>query len=313
LEEARLNHRSGIATGDEQTSGIILDVWARATDGLVPRELLERELKRSRPDTQGRAQVHFAQAVCLIREGELNRAARLLEEAIETVGREGMWNAYTLPLLVWAVSIARQLAETSGDLTPRRRQRMIWRAAALARRARRYAFLCRNDYPRLLRESGLIAAMQGRRRRARRLLDRALSVAQRQGAQLEHARTLKARARIGAELAWPGTGRDAAAARRLLDELQLRMQEARAADRIEATHLSLADRFDTILTTGRRIASALTAEAIYEQTQTAARRLLRAEQTLIVPVSAEIDLSPNDATQAAGEFADRLGRLALAR
>jgi signal transduction histidine kinase/ActR/RegA family two-component response regulator len=313
LEEVRRNHRSGIAAGDEQASGIILEVWARATDGDVPRQLLEMELQRQRPDTQGRAQVLFAQAICLMREGDPVRAARTVEDAIQHVRRDGMWNAYTLPLMVWAVSIARELAEKSGDLTPRRRERLLWRAQALARRARWYAPLCRNDQPRLLRESALIAAMCGQPRRAKRLLDRALRMASQHGARLEYAWTLQARGRLGRELGWAWTANDAAEARRLLDELQLRMPEARSTDRIEATHLSLADRFDTVLTTGRRIASALTADSVYEQTQMAARRLLRAEQALIVPVSDEGNRAILTAGGTAGEFRDRLSQVALQR
>jgi signal transduction histidine kinase/ActR/RegA family two-component response regulator/predicted negative regulator of RcsB-dependent stress response len=313
LEEVRRNHQSGLAAGDEQASGIILEVWARATDGDVPRPLLDAELQRQRPDTQGRAQVLFAQAICLMREGELVRAARIVEDAIENVRRDGMWNAYTLPLLVWAVSIARELADTASDLTPSRRERLLWRAQTLARRARWYAPLCRNDQPRLLRESALIAAMRGRGRQARRLLDRALKIADRDGAQLEYAWTLQARSRVGRELGWAGTAKDSSEARRLLDQLQLRLPEARRTDRIEATHLSLADRFDTVLTTGRQIASALTAESIYEQTQIAARRLLRAEQALIVPVSTQADRALSNAADTTGEFVSRLSHLALQR
>ena len=36
MEQAQLNHRSGLELGDEQASGISLDVWARATSGAIP-------------------------------------------------------------------------------------------------------------------------------------------------------------------------------------------------------------------------------------------------------------------------------------
>ena len=56
VEEARRNHKSGLELGDEQASGIILDVWARATGGNVPQEIVKTELERERHDAQGTAQ-----------------------------------------------------------------------------------------------------------------------------------------------------------------------------------------------------------------------------------------------------------------
>ena len=53
LEEAQLNYKSGIELGDEQASGIILDVWVRATGGGIPESILEPELARQRHDAQG--------------------------------------------------------------------------------------------------------------------------------------------------------------------------------------------------------------------------------------------------------------------
>jgi hypothetical protein len=65
VEQARQNHKSGLETGDEQASGIILDVWARASGGDVPEELLQSELQRSRHDTQGTMQVYLDDGQCV--------------------------------------------------------------------------------------------------------------------------------------------------------------------------------------------------------------------------------------------------------
>ena len=66
LEEAQLNYKSGIELGDEQASGIILDVWVRATGGEIPESILKPELARQRHDAQGRAQVLFADGLRLL-------------------------------------------------------------------------------------------------------------------------------------------------------------------------------------------------------------------------------------------------------
>ena len=57
IEEAKRNYRSGLELGDEQASGIILDVWSRAADGAIPEEIIAPELARERKDTQSIAQV----------------------------------------------------------------------------------------------------------------------------------------------------------------------------------------------------------------------------------------------------------------
>ena len=48
MQVAQCLHQSGLELGDEQASGISLDIWARATGGRVPEEILKHELKRSR-------------------------------------------------------------------------------------------------------------------------------------------------------------------------------------------------------------------------------------------------------------------------
>ncbi len=48
VREAQLNHRSGTELGDELASGIILDVWSRATGGDCPQDL---NSTRAGPDT----------------------------------------------------------------------------------------------------------------------------------------------------------------------------------------------------------------------------------------------------------------------
>ena len=57
----------------------------------------------------------------------------------------------------------------------------------------------------------------------------------------------------------------------------------------EPVTLSLADRFDTVLDAGRRIASALTPEAIYGAVREAALSLLRGQECLVLRVDAGPD------------------------
>ncbi len=135
VEEAKRNHRSGLELGDEQASGIILDVWSRATDGAVPQEIIAQELARPRQDTQSIAQVLLAEGVRRLGANEVNAATELIVRAVRLIQDTHVKTVYTVPLLAWLVTCLRRLSEECSRLTPRRRRALLRRAAR--RRARR--------------------------------------------------------------------------------------------------------------------------------------------------------------------------------
>jgi len=284
VEEARLNHKSGLELGDEQASGIILDVWARASNGAIPEEIFRREFERNRHDAQGISQVLLAQGVRLLGSGEYARAAATFEEATSRALAAGVKNAYTLPNLTWAVTAWRLEAETTPDCTPLRRRALLRRAKTAAQRALRAARFCRNDLPQALREYGIILAMQGRVWKASWYLRRSLTVARRHGARYQYAQTLQTLGKIGQELGWPEASRQLSEAKALLAELHAfpdRETDSESAS-FPQVSLALADRFDTVLDSGRTIASALSPAAIYEEARAAALRLLRGEHCVVL-------------------------------
>ena len=83
IEESQRNYRSGLELGDEQASGIILDVWSRAAGGAIPKEIVESELARDRNDAQSVAQVLLAEGVRQLGAGEIDKAAEAIERAVE--------------------------------------------------------------------------------------------------------------------------------------------------------------------------------------------------------------------------------------
>jgi two-component system sensor kinase len=283
IEESEVNYRSGIDLGDEQASGIILDIWVRAAQGDVPERLFQEELQRPRHDAQGQAQVLFAEGVRRLMAGGLEQAEEYMLRAIETADRAGVRNAYTLPYRPWLATALRQQAAQPAHLTPERRKLLLCRAAAAAKRAAGDRWLCANDLPHALRELAYIAAMSGSLRRARRLLDRSLRIANRHAARYEIAQSLLARAQIGREAGWPTAQQDRERADAILLPLQAALQKHAPASGTPAT-LSLADRFDGVLDWGRRIASALSSQVVYEVARIAALRLLRAEHCVVLSV-----------------------------
>lgn len=292
LEEARINHRSGIELGDEQASGIIMDVWARAARAELPEGPLEAELSRKRQDAQGLTQVLLAAGVRDLYRGELDTAIERLEQATQNAQTAGVQNAYTLPCHAWLATAYRMRAENVPPHDPHRRDRLLKKAATAAKKAQRVGHLCPNDLPRAVREAALVAAMQGKFGRARHLFDHSLRTAQRLETPYEQALTLLHRGQVGHSAGWSEAAEDEAEAQRLLDELASRQKGSRNSDEGGMGTLSLADRFDSVLHVGRRIAAALTTEKIYEEAAAGAMRLLRGDHSLLLEFDPQDESAP---------------------
>ena len=133
-----------------------------------------------------------------------------------------------------------------------------------ARRALRTARWLQNDRPHALREYGRILALQGKTRRALRCFAKSLAVAQRQGAKYEHAQTLLADGQLRQLLGHPGAEQQVADALAALSAIAIAAEETESDGReVQQPTLSLADRFQTVLEDGRKIASALSPAMIY--------------------------------------------------
>ena len=296
VAESQRMYQSGLELGDAQASGISLDVWARATQGRVPAEVIEAELKRPGGDVQRTAQVLVAEGVRLLGAGQPAEAAAVLERARELVRKAGVKNAWVAPVFPWLATALRQAAEALTDVTPGRRRALLRRAWTATRRALRVARSFPNELPHALRESALLSALRGHRRRARRTFDEGLAVAQRQGAAYEYAQTQLARGQVGRELDWSEAAADVAQAQFQIADFRLPIEEKTArtsspsaiGNRQSASPretLSLADRFETVLDAGRRIASALSQGAIFRAIREAALNLLRGERCLVLIVN----------------------------
>ncbi|HYP62698.1 MAG TPA: hypothetical protein VEQ16_02355, partial [Acidocella sp.] len=275
IREAQRMHQSGLELGDAQAAGISLDIWARASLGGLPAEIINAEVDRATGDVQRTAQVQAAKATWLLGNGKPDEAAALFEEAQRLVDQAGVKNAWVAPLLPWLATALRHELEKTSDLTSGKRRLLYGRAQYAAHRAWRLARKFQNELPHALREKGLLCARQGRARRARRFFDDSLAIAERQGAIYEHAKTLLARGQVGQELGWANASADVAEAKQVLATLEAGVRgQAAAGSALEPPiTLSLADRFDTVLDSGRRIASALSREEIFAAVRQAALKL----------------------------------------
>ena len=285
VEQARRIHESGLELGDHQASGISLDVWSRATHGDVPSDVLHAELERNRHDAQGTAQVLLADGVRWMGADDHAQAAAAFERALAGAAKAGVMNAYVAPNLAWLASALRSRAQYDLSHTPWHRRRLLRRATGAACRAVWLGLRFRNDLPHALREAALILAMSGGFWPIRRLLSLSLSFAQRQEAAYEFAQTLNIRGKLGKELGWPMAEDDLHRAETLLRNFTLAAIGTKPADgTAQPATFSLIDRFDVVLHAGRKIASALSPDAVFSEVREAARRLLRGEHCDVVTV-----------------------------
>lgn len=286
IQEAQRNYRSGLELGDEMASGIILDVWSRASGGAIPKEIMARELARERNDAQSIAQVLLAEGVRCLHAEQLDQASATLERAVEVIQKARVKTVYTVPVLAWLATCRRMQVERCSALAPRRRQLMMRRAQAAVRQALRSACVTRNDIPRAMREGGILLAMQGKLHKARRMFDKSLALAQAHKDPYEYALTLLARGQAGQEADWPDAATQIAEAQEALGALAIQRQGAHTLEgtNSDSTTLSLVDRFGTVLDFGRRIASALSRQDVFAEVRHAAQHLLRGEQCRLLQI-----------------------------
>ena len=299
-------YRNGVEIGDAQARCISLDAWSKASKGRVHRDLIHAELELQTYNVQAKAEVLQAEAVRLISEDAPIEAATVLEHAHRLVRQAGLRQEYVAPIAPWLATALRMQGESLPLRDPKTYRRLVRRGRRAAWKARLLAFSYRNNQAHALRESGLLAAMSGRPRRARRYLERSAAAAARYGMRYEAAQTLVAQARLAEEFGWLRPEVELADAESMLRTLETGPTQA------EPVTPSLIDRFDTVLDVGRKITSALQPEAIYEATREAAIALLRGERSVVLEVPAQdADLKPV-AGHAHVEFSRTLARRALA-
>lgn len=277
-------YRDASGIGDQTSAGIALGGWARAAGGWVPMELIERELRRDNEDVHTATEVRLAKALRALATEHLDEAIESVEGAWQGVRAAGLRQEYVAPALIWRATTYRRQVELLRPNDPARRV-LLRRALRAGRQAGRLAHSYRNNLPHALRERGRLALLAGRPVRARRLLARSITAARSQSASYELAQSLAVYARQAERLGWPDIGTSRPAAEAELAELTASFAGSAAdSSRLPVETLSLADRFDTLQRVGRTIASAVSAEEIFQAVRDATAALLRAEHCSVIAV-----------------------------
>ncbi|MDQ1569080.1 MAG: hypothetical protein QOF96_3960, partial [Actinomycetota bacterium] len=308
---ARDLYASASTIGDQTSAGVVLSGWARAAAGAIPAEFVARELARDNDDAQTSVEVRLAEGLRLLDAGDVERAVERLEEAATITARAGLRQEYVAPVKPWLATALRMRVEVADAHAPKARARRLRQAARVARQADRLSRAYRNNRPHALRERALVASLQGRPRRAARLLARSLAVAEAQGAGYEAVLTRVAAARLAVAAGRAGAELDLATA----EAARAALEPARpGADQVpalaERPSLSLADRFESLLAVSRRVGAAPSPSAIYAAVREASLLLLRGDRCHVIEVGAGL---AEDLTTESGERVDAISRSLLSR
>jgi two-component system sensor kinase len=280
LEQARINFDSAVKRGDYQATGNIIDVWARATNGDIPEEVIENELGRDLADSQRMSQVLIAKGVREYYHDQFEEAVASFAKAISVAKATRVKNTYVSPAYPWHCTALRRRLETQVPRSAKRRLRLVYQFGRATKAAVKVSRQFTNEIPHAFRERGAYLALAGRLRASQAAFQYSLQVAEQQGAVVAHAKTMILYAEYAAEFGWPIDSVAIETARGRLLEL-----ECNDFDVNEGGSLSLVNRFDSLLASGRRIATSVLPDQIYQEVRRAATKILRGEQVfLVVPM-----------------------------
>jgi tetratricopeptide (TPR) repeat protein len=220
-QEAWKMHASGLELGDIQASGLSICLVSKATCGRVPQEIVQAELDRPRgADSQTTSQVWQAEGLRRLANDDFVAAAEAFQRGWDIARRGGICNTYVVTCLPGLAGALRREAARIRPTDAAACRRLLRRARRAVRRGLRLARRFQNDLPLCLREAGLVAAAQGRRRTARRYFQQSLQVADSQGARYEHAQTSLALAELDRQLGKPGADQRIAAAEAAIADIE---------------------------------------------------------------------------------------------
>ena len=279
--EARMLHESGLELGDQQASAISLDVLARTRMDQLNFQVLDRELSRDRVDSQGIAQLLLGKGVRQVAAGQIDESIDTFKSAIRQSRTSGIRSVYTMPNFAWLATAYRCSAERTATYQPHCKNKLMRASQRRARQLLLLSWPMKHSVPHALRELGLVSAMQGKPQRAVRYIQKAITVARKLDMKYEERLSRIALGRVNP--------------RRMNDEkLQRKIRAVPNAgfifplgfrESVPATQtstLSLADRFNRIMSSGRDIASGLDEPSIMKSVSKAASQLLRGQDCFIL-------------------------------
>jgi serine/threonine protein kinase len=217
--ESKKSYEIGLETGDYSAVCISLLFWIPAAPHQIPRGAIQKELDRKREDPLSIAAAVYARGLeLLLCEDNPAEAAKVLQDCLDRAKKRGLRNVCIFSALSWKATALRIVAERTSEGPGRTR------ALSAARKACQAALKITKSYlacrPHALRETGIVAALEGHAEQARQSFVASLRVAEQYEARYDHAKTRLAQAEAGLTFGWPGSEEHAVEARAEIKELE---------------------------------------------------------------------------------------------
>jgi len=232
VELAKLMYREACETGQSIAIAAATALWVVGAEGDLPEEVISNSLEKGTQDSIIKPMLLRNYARHLVMQGgDLRVALEAILESERICRAQRKENEYTAGSPVVAAHILRLMATRA--IIADEREALLRQTHAAVKRASRPARKFPNTLPSLLREQGLLAGLEGKRTEARRLLDRALSVADQQNQRYDGMLTRMARGELGLLLGWPDAEKDLAEAHTACEAMGARfeLEQDREADR----------------------------------------------------------------------------------
>ena len=286
VADAKRIHQSGVEIGDDQVAGISLDVWMRCAPDQVDPEIVAKQAQVPRTDAQSHAQTQLALALVQLRASQYQLAESTLRGAIARCKKAGHLNTYICPCYAWLITVLREQAASTPRFQVqlfRKRLKRAWRAAKIGLRV---AQSFPADVPHCLREIGILHSLSGNPKLAVQSLRQSIAKADQLYSPMQSWESLTVLATFIEELGDQHLQLTHTESERLIQLTDQMSDSIRCLNgaTVNQESLSLADRFDTLLEDGRRIARSLDQTDIYRQGCLAAQHLLRGQIAMILVI-----------------------------
>ncbi|MBI5757374.1 MAG: DUF2791 family P-loop domain-containing protein [Planctomycetales bacterium] len=217
--DSKKSYEIGLETGDYSAVCISLLFWIPAAPHLIPRGAIQKELDRKREDPLSIAAAVYARGLeLLLCEDNPAEAAKVLQDCLDRAKKRGLRNVCIFSAMSWKATALRIVAERTADGPDRLRAlHSAKKACHAALKITKSYLACR---PHALRETGIVAALEGHAEQARQSFDESLRVAEQYEARYDHAKTRLAQAEAGRKFGWPGSVEQAVEAQAVITELE---------------------------------------------------------------------------------------------
>ncbi|MEQ1831347.1 MAG: histidine kinase dimerization/phospho-acceptor domain-containing protein, partial [Pirellula sp.] len=249
----------------------------------VAPETVVQQARIRRTDAQSHAQTQLALALVQMRAEQYEEAETTLREAITRCKQAGHLNTYISPCYAWLATILRLLACSTPRYQVHLFQERLRKARGASKTACRIARSFPADLPQSLRELAMVESLSGNTTRAVKYLRQSIQHAEKLNCPmqcLESLSFLKSFVQQLGDSAISITVDESLRLQQLTEQLSDSIRCFEGSTAVQET-LSIADRFDTLLEDGRRIARSLERGDIYQQGCMAAQHLLRVQVAMI--------------------------------